>query len=417
MNRYLTGLGKSAKAIPSVCYLDLDPSRPEYTPHGQVSLTIVRETNLGPSFTHGATGIRVEGSDELIAAHPFPVRGLKSYEDYFSYCVEDLLQSYQNVNEDSTPPLIINTPTSLYTYHFDILQNLLTTLKPNHVIHLGSPVAIEEEIASKLHILSTLSSKAGFKMHEISAQVPLFPAARTDAELRAMHMQSYFHTASPKASPANPNSPQRSWQPNPLSTMIPWEFSYEETDTKTQDMIGFMPLFEPLPPSQLFTAINGSIIHIIHTSSPATSSLYQNLPRTNKYRIPYFPPSSASGMIEPPDPRTSRLVCTALIRGFDPEQRVVQVLVPKTHERLLRTLEPEKTVFVAGCCDTPEWAYMEDTYHQLTERKRNHESVYRGNGDNALVEGIPLPPWVAKKSTIEGMGYINTVRRVRKFLG
>jgi len=88
------------------------------------------------------------------------------------------------------------------------------------------------------------------------------------------------------------------------------------------------------------------------------------------------------------------LVCTALIRGFNPEKRIVEVLVPKTHESLLYNLSPDRTVFVGGCCDVPEWAFLEDAYAK---------------------EATVSPVWVEKEDVIDSMGYMSTVRRVRRF--
>jgi polynucleotide 5'-hydroxyl-kinase GRC3/NOL9 len=107
-------------------------------------------------------------------------------------------------------------------------------------------------------------------------------------------------------------------------------------------------------------------------------------------------------MVEPLDPRTTRQVCTVIIRGFNPERKIVEVLVPKTHEPLLYNLSPDRTIFVSGCCEVPEWAFLEDAYMQ-EEAVKTKTSV--GN----------MPFWVEKEKLIEDMGYLSTVRRVRKF--
>ncbi|KAL1601784.1 Polynucleotide 5'-hydroxyl-kinase grc3 [Paraconiothyrium brasiliense] len=99
LNRYVTGFGKTTKPFPAVCYLDLDPSSPEYTTHGQISLTIVRELNLGPGFTHPAAVNHINGN-ETIAAHAIPHHDLTNYEAYFSTCAEHLFQTYQNLRLD-----------------------------------------------------------------------------------------------------------------------------------------------------------------------------------------------------------------------------------------------------------------------------------------------------------------------------
>jgi polynucleotide 5'-hydroxyl-kinase GRC3/NOL9 len=62
-------------------------------------------------------------------------------------------------------------------------------------------------------------------------------------------------------------------------------------------------------------------------------------------------------------------------------------------------------VFVGGCCDPPEWAYVEDAYiaGNSAERKRS-----------TFVD-IKNTPWVEERTRMDDMGYLNTVRRVRKF--
>jgi polynucleotide 5'-hydroxyl-kinase GRC3/NOL9 len=189
-------------------------------------------------------------------------------------------------------------------------------------------------------------------------------------------MQSYFHAKT-----------AATWNTQPLSTLVPWEFCFEDTPERAQDFVGFAMYAEPIEPSSLIHALNGSIVQIVESTS---SAIQASLARTKRYRIPYFEKSEQTGMLESLDPKTSKVVCTALVRGFDPERRVVQVLVPKSHEGLLYTLAPERTVFVGGCCDAPEWAYVEE-----------------GTGVDV--------PWVEDEGVVDAMGYLNTVRRVRKF--
>lgn len=346
-----------------------------------------------------------------------------NYEDYFMSCIEDLFRTYQSLQTPDPIPLIINTPPSLYTTHFPLLTNLLSLLKPCHLIHLGNTAAIDQPTALKLDTLQTTISKLGTTLHELTAQGPPTQPSLTDANLRAMHMQSYFHLASLKQPPPSAHGPpQLTWTPRPLSTLTPWEFHYEETPTHTQDLLGFLLLAEPIAPSHLLTALNGSIVHILETTDPDISrSRGPALPRTGKYRLPYFAPSKDTRTMQPLDPRTSRLVCTALIRGFEPQERIVQVLVPRTHDGLVRTLRPENTVFVAGCCDMPEWAYVEDAYAQLSDtaalRRTQGGGRFIGDDSAMMMEGMetPMPPWVERESVVQGMGYLNAVRRVRKF--
>ncbi|KAF9701293.1 hypothetical protein EKO04_000582 [Ascochyta lentis] len=402
LNRYLTGMGKTKPAVPTVCYLDLDPSKAEYSPQGLISLVVVRQLNLGPSFTHPVTALPQPGSEqnEIVRSHAIPM-DLANYQDYYHECIEDLYLAYKNLySRDSSLPLLINTPAFLYTTHFQLLQQLLARFKPHNVVHLGDTRAIDPSAADKLHALQTHTTQHRSTFHEITAQKPKLPQLRTDAELRAMHMQSYFHLGTSSAASLP------TWTSAPLSTHLPWEFSYLSTSTREQDMVGFLSYNEPVPSSSLMHALNGSIVYIIQTSSAQVPTPYTSLPRTPKSQIPYFPASEKLGLVEPLDPRSSRVVCAALVRGFDPERRVVQVLVPKALEDAILGLKAERTVFVAGCADWPEWAYVEDAYLEQHEEE---------TGERKLGERGELPTWVESEDVVDGMGYLNTVRRVRKF--
>jgi polynucleotide 5'-hydroxyl-kinase GRC3/NOL9 len=407
VNRSLTGLGKNAPSVPAVCYMDLDPKRQEYAPGGQVSLVIIRDVNLSPSFTHPSILPESEHAtrNEIIRSHPIPMN-FANYSEYYQSCVEDLFLAYRNLCScDPSLPLVIDTPGFLYTSHFDIMNKLLTRLKPHNIVHLGDTQACDTETTARLHLLQTTASQYRSTIQEITAQKPQSIPLRTDAELSAMQMQSYFHL---KASSSNPSQPQIiSWTIDPLSRLIPWEFCYEETSERTQDIVGFAAYSEPTEPVSLVHALNGSIIHIIQSTSSVIPTPYTSLPRTGKYHIPYFPESERTGMVESLDPRTTRLVCTAMIRGVDLKRRVVQVLVPKTHEDMLYKLAPERTVFIGGCCNVPEWAFVEDAHAKEGLESHEHPTLATDIGDKL--------PWVENEGTMEEMGYLNTVRRVRKF--
>ncbi|RMZ70568.1 hypothetical protein GMOD_00000677 [Pyrenophora seminiperda CCB06] len=390
VNRSLTGLGKAAPSVSAVCYMDLDPKKQEHAPGGQISLVIVRDLILGPSFTHPSVtpGSR-EAKTEMIRAHPIPTN-FANYSEYYQPCVEDLFLAYKSLHSrDTSLPLVIDTPAFLYTSELELLNKLLTRLKPHNIVLLHDTRAIDTETAARLHLLQTTASQYHGTVHEITAQKPLPVPIRTDNELCAMQMQSYFHLKSSSTSAGQPQT--LSWMSEPLSHLIPWEFCYEDTAERCQDVAAFAMYSEPVEPSSLLHALNGSVVQIIQSTSSVVSN---SLPRTQKHGIPYLAESERTGMMEPLDPRTTGLVCTALIRGFNPDRRIVEVLVPKTHESLLYSLSPDRTVFVGGCSDVPEWAFLEDAYAK---------------------ESTVPPLWVDREDLIDKMGYMSTVRRVRKF--
>lgn len=392
--------------------MDLDHSNPEYTPHGQISLSILRQTNFGPAFTHPIVPSNRPKRNETIASHVLPISGLVNYEDYLDSCVEDLFRAYQNIRLDGPPPpLICNTPGDLYVTHFGLLEKLIERTKPNFIVHLDVKSSIDEETAAKLDSIQVLAKKTHSNLRELAGQSPGVLQARSPSELRAMQMQSYFHLS------GRSFLSHLSFNASPLTTLAPWEFCYKETSTREQDIIGILPLYEFLDTSHLLTSLNGAVVQIVTTRDPAIESQYNQLPRTPESHIPYFPIDTETGTVHPPRPDATTYVCTALVRGIDLTSQILQVLVPKSHEHLLHHLEPEQTVFVAGCCDTPGWAYVEDVYQRVAQRRRDLGERANFVSDEVLMEDVELPPWVARKDVIDGMGYLNAVRRVRKFLG
>jgi polynucleotide 5'-hydroxyl-kinase GRC3/NOL9 len=332
---------------------------------------------------------------------------LANYAQHYRACAEDLFLAYKSLQAQDAPiPLVINTPGSVYTSDIDLLTALLSRFKPHHVVHLGDVQVIDTDLATRLHTLQTVVSQYRGTFHKIAAaQLPAPMPLRTDVELRAMQMQSYFHLLNN----TNANTPKRTktttWSHIPLSNLVPWEFCYDETAERMQDFVGFAMYSEPTEPGSLLASLNGAIVQIVESTSSAIPTPYVSLARSKGYRLPYFPASERTGMVEPLDPRSSKVICTALVRGFDMDRRVVQVLVPKIHGSSLYRLAADRTVFVGGCCDPPEWAYTEDAYLA---------SNVVGAKD-AMIENVRCTPWVEDRARLDNMGYLNTVRRVRKF--
>ncbi|KAH6637711.1 hypothetical protein C7974DRAFT_450712 [Boeremia exigua] len=386
INRYLTGLGRTKPAVPAVAFLDLDPGAQEYAPPGQIALVVVRELNLGPTFAHpvaaGGEGAEV---NETVRAHVVPLE-LGDYQDYYAACVEDLCLAFRALSaRDPALSLVINTPGWLATTHSAILTQLVRRCKPQQIVQMGDEPLPALRDTSVKH--STL--------HTITAQRALATPYRSPAALRAMATQSYFHLAT-VAPPT--------WSAAPLTTLRPWEFAYRSTPTHRQSLVGFLALTTPPPASALLHYLSGAVIHILQTPAPQTT-----LPRTPISQIPYFPLDAATGVVTPPDPRATRLICVALVRGFDPVRGVVQVLVPRALDGAMAELQAERTVFAVGCCERPGWAYVEDAYVRQYEEEAGER---RFGGD----EDEETPVWVEREGVIDGMGYMGAERRVRKFI-
>lgn len=405
INRHLTGLGRTAAPVPAVFLLDLNPLKQEYGPSGQISLVRVLQINLEPAFMHPTSSHDADGTPKfsVIRAHAIPI-DMANYWTYFQHCVEDLLHTFKNLHgRDRTSPLVIDTSGVLHASDSDTLVRLLARFKVHNIVHLSNAQAIGIDGAAILHLLQTTSSQYGGTVHDITAQNPSIPLLRSEAELRAMQMQSYFHLETTTA--GDDHRAQLNWAQTPISHFVPWEFCYKETPERCQDFVGFAMYSEPVEPASLVHALVGSVVKIVSSTSSVTTNSFATLPRTSRYQIPYFPPDDETGMVTPLDQRTSSLLCTAMVRDFDPVNKLVRLVVPRIHEDLLQDLVAERTVLIGGCCEIPDWAFMEGTDPSPLVAS----DVVASDAHDELLG------WLERESSFEAAGYLHIVRRVRKF--
>ncbi|KAF2738031.1 hypothetical protein EJ04DRAFT_487290 [Polyplosphaeria fusca] len=398
VNRTLTGFGKKEPPKSHVYFLDLDQLNPKYSAQGLVSLLKLSVPTLGPTFTHPVT---VPGSGRTtIKAHAVPVNHTFFSQEYFLACVEDLCQSFRYRNATDPAPLVVDIAGSLFLEHRSLLVRLLGSIKPERVLCLypyaapshGDPFDGELfQAASDNHSLYS----------ELFFSFPTRDLPQKQGDLREMSAVSHFHLA------PSSDSSHLSWENQTLEQKSPWQFCYEKTVIRKQCFIGFLLLGEWISPSVVGQLLNVSVVHIARTCDPDVQSKFETLPRTeDKMRLPYFPPNS-SNYGEPLDPRTSHIVCTALVRGFHLKKKFVELLIPPSLEDVIKTLKPEETVIVAGCNENPGWAYMESTYAALNEAAKNGVKL-----EDAVRE-MELDPHVMSREDYERLGHLVTMRRMR----
>jgi polynucleotide 5'-hydroxyl-kinase GRC3/NOL9 len=403
-------------------YLDLDVEKPEYTPQGQISLVRVRKLNMGPPYTHPIPIPGDENDNEIVWSHPMPLKGAAEYAEYYRSCIVDLIGRYNAIR--SVHPkiaLVINTPA------FDIANGALSFLdtigdiNPTRLLYLGAPIRRKD--ACSISRIDRYCRKRGIYFETRAQDIKAVPL-RSDNTLKELHMLSYFHCQGIEAA-----SGERTYNTAPLSCMNPWQVYYGTS--KPLDFIGVLVLGDWPGPDTITTILNGALVTIVETTDPATQALYDTLPRTPEdlsirahygpdsnipalmAGIPYFPPSAS--VVAPLDPANTRVVCNALIRGFDIDEQCLQILIPPSHDRLLMELDRRKTVLVAGCCEHPGWAYTEDPYVDYKENVHREDTEIRGGAWREGKDGVRLPPWVADAGEVEEWGKMNMVRRTRKF--
>lgn len=405
INRHLTGMGKSAPPVPHVGLLDLNPMKQEYGPPGRISLVLVQDINLAPAFTHPfVPSPSVDNSHVLqIRAHPV-TENLGDYMNYFEHCVRDLLLAFKNLEgRDQSLPLVIDTSGSLYDSGFDILIRLLDCIKPHNIIHINDSLAADIDSAVKLNLLQTQAHKYNGTVRNIAAQGPPVPSLRSEADLIHMQMQSYFHLK--RSSAVRDGHVQLKWTSNPVLHLVPWEFCYQETSKRHQDFIGFAMYAEPSDNDSIVHALVGSIVQVVTSTSSKMPIPYTSLPRTSIYGIPYFPREKRQGTVSPLDPTTTSLICTAILREINPVDKTVQLIIPDLYRNVMQGLNAERTVMVGGCSALPEWAFL--------ERMNKGYSILPEVCDMECSK--QYSNYLEQEAVIGAAGYLNTVRRVRKF--
>lgn len=287
VNRFLTERHNTP-----VFFLDLDANEPEYTVHGQISLVLVKELNLGPPFTHPSSipGLGTSKSNELVWAYPIPLNGAEEYTTYFYLCTIQLFQRYQELLEKHPgSPLVVNTPGWAYMAGLEVLLQTITRLRLTQVVYLSKNMTPGVKGA-----LKEASELSGAALYTLEPQ-PNPNTTRTDSSHRDMHMMSYFHCEG-----IGEETGQRVYEAEPMSCMAPWQIYYGEDGSTDQGFIGFMMLCNWVDPKWMKTVLNGSIISIVVTEDPALQERYGQLPRTTKMRLPYFP-KSENNYVDPPD--------------------------------------------------------------------------------------------------------------------
>ncbi|KAF2084548.1 hypothetical protein K490DRAFT_48857, partial [Saccharata proteae CBS 121410] len=405
-NRLLTMTREAHESIDSVYLLDLDPGQPEFSPAGQVSLVEMHQPNYNPPFLHPSAH---QPFATPLRAHFIGSNSPKENPDHYVDCALDLVNHYRAVikKEKRRSPLVVNAPGWTVGTGLQILLQLLKLLDLSDIVYTT------EDSSRTLDALEE-NGKA-YKLHIIPSQ-PSGYAARTAGELREMQMLSYFHQEAVEDVESCPR-----WDMTPLSSRVPYVVNYGLDEP---DILGIITMGETIQSALLPTILDGSVVGIVEVDDDDTrfsaSTFTRNAEGGN---LPYLS-SEDTGSTEPLNPRNSRLISLALVRGIDAANQSLHVIVPPTNDTLMAQLEPQKTVLVLGSLDIPGWAYTEDMH---LETSRNGMLKQREQGaDGSFDEDISMEgvddgrgkvkpaPWV-QTVTGEGSGIMGMKRRLRRF--
>ncbi|KAI1770187.1 hypothetical protein F4818DRAFT_433726 [Hypoxylon cercidicola] len=437
-NRLITDRSSDSKrrAHREVAVLDLDPGQPEYCVAGQVALVRLTGPVLGPSFCRplGSSEVRVVRSHALASVSP------ASDPELYLEAAMDLMTRYRNTL--GSYPLVINTPGWIQGTGLDLLMSLIGSLRPTEVVYMSEsgPAEVVEALreSCKVSSFSTLPSQA--------SQL----TSRTAAHLRSMQTMSYFHAETIE-------SPTR-WNASPLTTMPPWQVSYLGPN---RGVFGVMCYDYQAPLDLLADAINGTVVAMVGVEntkafrcstehvevstekgnnaadhmmdiddkveseevvSPFTN-LAQKIISTTPEGIPIINTADGTTL----DPRYSRSIGLALVRGIDIENGVLQLLTPLPLESIESFQSGgEEIVLVSGKFDTPSWAYTEGLYYRAggegddgTDAEEPVETIddMQGSGDFTGTTDATPAPWIEALHGNQKRGAGSKVWRVRRDLG
>ena len=440
-----------------VRWVDLDPSQPEFTPPGQLSVVDVHIPILGPAFTH--TVPHYADSYSIKKSFSLGILDAVQETERYKIAVKQILQYCQF--DHSLCPTIFNLPTwagfsglHLLIDTIKILQN--TSLKPQRMCYLGPvPTQFMQAFREYLHCLPI---------------EPKIASLRSAAELRDMQNMAYFHSQVQSTNDdKNKTDGISRWNGTPLVDVLPWVVSY------SSDCPGFQAILQMAeihPSNMLSTVLSGNVVAISRfsettaaTTQPEDSGqendgkLNTHILRTPSENIPYYAAESIPTLLSTKG--VPECLGYAIVRGIDFQNQTLHLLTPLPMDSILDGIQ-ESTAFTGsplhegdkmnnvdmvgsedkftcnqsliltlGHLNVPSWAYTEAHYlaDYLLSKERRKGIEYNIAADKVtdsashassydvdkLEETIENAPWVkeASKRKTSSIGMMK--RRMRRF--
>jgi polynucleotide 5'-hydroxyl-kinase GRC3/NOL9 len=428
----------------SIAVLDLDPGQPEFSPPGLVSLVQVAKPNLSPSFCHPGPEQGIDVIRSHAIASVSPAVDPEQYVD----CALELFSCYQTKLAIKAP-LIVNTPGWILGTGLEILMQLIKKMKPTEVIYMSQEGPEETVDGLKLACqdtpLVTLPSQASDY------------TSRTALHFREMQAMSYFHSVT------TPQQTDRRWDPSPLTAQAPWRVRFKRP---SPGFIGLLCYDYQPAPNLIAEVINGMMVALVVIENKAAwkdllveepgsgegedsesgddfmaldspggdmSTDGKPIPRPEVLRtpedLPYIPNLSGQTL----DPKHSRLLGLALIRGIDVSRGELQILTPIPEDSLEEVARSRADlVLVVGKFDTPSWAYTEDFYRRTSNNSNVEvagpvemadEDTSNDESESGRIDDVKAPreysdsPWVELLHGSQKRSVGSKVWRVRRDLG
>ncbi|KAG8162192.1 hypothetical protein KVR01_007957 [Diaporthe batatas] len=354
-NRLVTSRGVNKdQAWPDVAILDIDPGQPEFSPPGVISHVQLHQPNLAPPFGHPNLD-----ATSVVRSHALASITPASDTEHYQDCVMDLYNSYQSSHRDK--PLLINTPGWIQGTGLGLLMDLVAKISPTEVIYMSEDGPEDTVDGLKL-------ACKGIPFTSLPSQSSEY-TSRTALHLRHMQAMSYFHmdTESSQGTPIK-------WDAKPLTSKPPMLLHYGGAEGGILGVVcyGYQP-----GPELLADSIDGTILAIVEiedrrafgsatradcgpldedSEAPQVEQPQdiKKFIRRTPEGIPYIRRGAAL------NPRFSRCIGLALVRGIDVQRSVLAMVSPLSPAHLAG----KEIVLVSGKFDVPTWAYTEDHYNR-----------------------------------------------------
>ncbi|KAL8760301.1 MAG: hypothetical protein Q9199_000083 [Rusavskia elegans] len=388
-----------AKGSRCIALLDIDPGQPEFSPPGEVSLVQISSYHFGPPFCHPSASAQ---GLTLIRSHHIGATSPREDPQHYLQCVLELFKHYKQLLAQHPPcPLIVNTAGWIQGKGLELLVDLIHQMNLTDVIYTSTtgPSEVVDAITQATAVRST-------RLHFLASQ-PVEALPRDAADLRMMQTLSYFHLDEPEMG-------RLRWDATPIEEMVTERIHYAGPE---QSIYAVQLLGPELDPEFLIQVLEGCIVGLVVVENDAAlpSGLFPSMPRTPE-QIPYIP---STAQITPPlSPFHSHSLGQGLIRSIDITSHTFHIITPIPHSTFASfCTQQRKIVFVRGTLDTPAWAYKEDLYKQMYQRK---QVVKEGLADKGM------KGWTKEDTErwVEGRDWMNAdgrrkgerVKRVRRDL-
>jgi polynucleotide 5'-hydroxyl-kinase GRC3/NOL9 len=396
-----------------VAFLDLDPGQPEFSPIGEIYLAHLNTPCFGPPFSHPT----LEGSQtgRIIRAHHIGATSSKEDPDHYAIAAMNLMDHYRALLSTYPQcPLVINFPGWIFGLGLEIALWLIRSLGLSDVIYMS-----EKGPHEVIMPLSQAAEEAFIALTTLPSQ-PVEFTTRSNVQLRAMQMQSYFHMSYP------PGVHRPFWSEKPLTWCNPILVDYANP---RRGILGIMVQGGRLHPDVLRDILESATIAMVaiedlgaitgHHGSPqlenGTASDEEDIPgmgmkvcnidqvsgdigmpgsasrlesqspqqsleslicRTPHEGLPYL--FTGAGSCVPLDPRASHSLGLAFVREIDISARKIELITPVPASKIHEALKCGKgIVLLRGQLDNASWAISEEYYAARTAERRHLDSIAR----------------------------------------